>query len=383
MPIVILLLFGLLWWASMTQAQEAKVIYLAPFDGAGTDASPFKPRGLDPSTGCIDRRPDPTQVTGWAICGRASLPAGTGYITLSSRVDATLNATQKSALETNLLGGAKLSASDLPAILAELLIDRAPAHRKLRQGKDGKYHIWLGGKDEAWKATRVAYDLFHLQDNGLLADAYNLTIEPVVAWATTLAQETFNCSDNGALTCVHTWTETSGTGWAIVSNRANSAITTASEARNDSTLATDDMQISATYIAHSRTGGGFSRCGVIGRKDGTNTRTYYALHADLAATGWETLKRVATTPTSLATNTQDPTANDVMRLEVDGSSVTGYVNSVAILGPTTDTDITGNLFGGVYSHSDGSAHSCTLDLWNGADVTAAITRRPQNPIFFP
>jgi hypothetical protein len=65
---------------------------------------------------------------------------------------------------------------------------------------------------------------------------------------------------------------------------------------------------------------------------------------------------------------------------MDGSSITGLVNDVIVVGPTTDTEITANTYGGIYSTATTTTFSCTLDDWNGADYVAP--RAGGKPIWF-
>lgn len=375
---ILIIVSLMLTWASVPHAQLARVVYLAPYDGDGSDATPFKARGQDPSTGCIDRRPDPTQAAGYAICASGTLPAGVGYIQLSNRLNATLTTLQKTALSAA-LGGVTLTASDLPGILAELLITRAT--QKLRPGKDGKYHIWLGGNQEAVVTTAWVYDEFHWLDDGLVADLWN-AVQPAVAYAATLATETFTNSDGdlGGRTHVHAWTEPIGTGWTIVSNKAQN--TTGGGTQGgllNVSLDTDDFTVQGTMVTLSSTGGGFARCGVWGRKDTSATATYYRFHADSVGTNWELDKVVAGTATNLGTAVTDPANGDVMLLRMDGSSISGDVNAAAMISPVTDTAITGNTYGGLYSNKSTTTMTCEIDSLIEADITAS---RRQGPVIY-
>lgn len=371
---ILFFLFLLLFitcWASTPQAQLARVVYLAPYDGDGSDETPFKARGHDASTGCIDRRPDPTKGAGYAICARATLPAGVGYITLSNRLDATMTTVQKTAIENNLLGGQKLTGSTVSEILAEVLISKAAT--KLRPGRDGKYHIWLGGTEEAVKTTAWIYDEFHWLDNGLVADLWN-AVQPALAYAATLATETFPAADGnlaGAAN-IHSWSEPVGTGWTVASNRArNETGGGAQLARLDTSLNSDDFTVQATLVALSHTGGGFTRCGVMGRKDTSTTATYYRFHADSVATDWIVEKVVAGVATNLGTATTNPANGDIMLLRMDGSSISGDVNAGAMVSPVTDTAISGNNYGGMQSNKSTTTMTCDLDDVIEADINEA------------
>jgi hypothetical protein len=74
----------------------------------------------------------------------------------------------------------------------------------------------------------------------------------------------------------------------------------------------------------------------------------------------------------------------VLKLEVDGSNLTGKVGGSTLAGPTTDTDITGNTYLGIaFSTTSGSNQTCTLDNLIGEDIAVAASRRPLSPIIMP
>lgn len=316
--------------------------------------------GCAPGSTSIDLR----STTGkdlW-ICRSASSVGATGKIALAATAGEKLSGKSRTDIASALGKSIQAGSRTVPELLKELLVDSG----RLKPSRNGKYEIYLGDPTPIWQATTVAYDLFGIQDNGLLADLYHEYLEPPVAWATVLAQETFTASDGdltGAAT-VHTWTEFGIAGWTIASNRATTTTTAtgANNARNGTTLATDDMQVEADLITVSHSGGGFSRCGVMLRKEANTTQTYYAFFADSTVTGWETVKRIANATTSIATSTQDPVnGTDRMKGIIDGSSLSGQVNGVTVVGPTTDVDITGFTYSGIYGQASTTTFTCTLD----------------------
>lgn len=347
----------MVWIVLLTSPVCAEEFYLAKTVGLGTDVSPYK-SGCAPGGAAIDLR-STTGLDIW-MCRSANLVGATSPIALTKTLTEAFSPTVM-ALVVKAIGSTMTSASPtVMDLLRELLVDRG----KLHASRNGKYAIYLGGDTPIWQATKVAYDLFHLEDHGLLADLYNDYLEPPIAWATTLAKETFTGPDGdlSGATFVHTWTEIGAGGWSVVSTQATSTTVPATIARLESPLSTDDMQVVADLVAVSSTGGGFSRCGVMARKDSTATLTYYSVFADSIATGFESMKRVNNTPTSLATNIQDPVpGSDRIAIIVDGSTITGQVNGVTVLGPTTDVDITGNTYTGLYGHASSTTTLCTLD----------------------
>lgn len=337
-----------LLWSSAPEAQPTRFIYVTPVDGAGTDADPYRSRCLGmESAGNIDLRPD---IDGF-LCGSNTLPADMkGVQQLGSTVKERMTGPRKAALEA--LSKKGLAADTVDEAIIELLSS------KLRAGRDGKVKIWLGEKEPLYQQT--AWVPF--RDYGYVADVWN-ALQPAVAWATTLPTETFTCSDNASLTCVQTWTEFNGTAWAIASNVAAFSGSTTNEARIDSDLATDDHEVQATITAANA--GSETRCGVIGRKDSSSTRTYYSFQAIFDATPssstWRLMKRVSGTATTLATDATDPAVNDAVKLRSDGSDHSGYVNGSQLIAPVTDASITANTRVGIVGIGANASDSCSLD----------------------
>jgi hypothetical protein len=248
--IYILAIIFSLWLVHKPEAQTTRIIYLATIQGDGTDANPFRATGFGTTANqsCIDLRADSTAATGRMLCAADTLPAGGGINQLASTFGETVSAPRKAAIESAL--GVTLTASNILDVIAELLTTHARLDgsrwKPLRSGRDGKYKIYLGGQQAAWQQTAG----LPFRDNGLFADiaipaattatlvASAITRVPArvlagavtialliwppsveVAHATSIAED-WNCADNASLTCDLTWTEFTGTEWAIASNQA-------------------------------------------------------------------------------------------------------------------------------------------------------------------
>lgn len=375
------LLFGLILvtWASVPQAQDTRFIYLTPVDGAGTDISPFRSRCLDlPGKGNIDLRP-------WGInrflCASNSLPANmTGVQQLGTSLTGILTAPQKAMLETALRR--PLAATTVRAAIVEILFSR------LRAERDGKIKIFLGRGAPVYQQTAGV----PFTDNGLFADIAlgaiqvasaieHYTIGATLAYAASITED-FNCANHATvLTCDLTWTNVTGT-WQISSNQALRTLTGTARIRADSAMATDDFEVSATLVDLTNTGAGTGLCSVMGRKDSGATTTNYAFGAnnDNGVSGYQIDKVVAGVRTTLDTDTQDQVDNDLVKLRMNGSSISGLVNGVEIA-MVTDTDITANTYGGFYATSAATTFSCTWDNWAAADYVSS-TRRSIAPWVF-
>lgn len=387
MRLVAILLFACLAWASVPQAQPPRVIYLATVQGDGSDENPFRSTGWGAvaNQGCIDLRPDPTVATGRMLCAADTLPAGGGINQLGGFLADTLTPVRRAVLQAVI--GESISSSTLTDVIAEILISKARLDgtrwKPLRAGKDGKYHIWLGERQEAWTQTAWLYP--YINDGGLVADASNAAlsvIEPTLAWAASIAED-FNCANSASLTCDLTWTEFFGTEWEISANQARVTGLTGTvqkEARSDSALAGDAHWAQATLVELTADNSGTTRCGPIARKDNSSTRTFYSFVGSMNNSlyiDYETRKRVGGTLTAIATDTTDPVAGEVMRIYVDGSSISGYVNGVLRVGPTTDTSITGNTYAGMaYSSNNPTTQSCILDDFSAQDIVASSGNGP-------
>lgn len=347
--------------ASPVMAEE---VYFATTLGDGSSGNPYK-SGCAPGASAIDLR----STTGkdlW-VCRSTDMVGATGAVSLGKTIHGAMSGKARSDIAVSLGRGMKAQTSSVQDLLKELLIDSG----KIQPDKDGKLKIYLGDPAPVYEQTSWV----PFNDHGLVADVTNWAvklIEPAIAWAAILASETFTGTDGDldARTFAHTWTEFGITGWTVASNQATTTTTTtgANNARLETALSTANHQVEADLVTVSHSGGGFTRCGVLARKDNSSTQTYYAFFADSTVTGFESSKRVANVTTSLATNTQDPVNGaDRMKLIVDGSTVTGQVNGVTVVGPTTDVDITSNTYVGIYGHASTATFTCTLDNVLGQD----------------
>lgn len=380
MRLLAIFIIFLFCWASSPQAQPTRFVYLATIQGDGSDGNPFRATGTGTVTGqgCIDLRADPTVATGRMLCAADTLPAGAGINQLGGTLLDNLTPVRRAVVEA--VFGITLSGTTVTDIIAELLTTHARLDgtrwRPITAGKDGKLKIYLGQQTAIYQQT--AWVPF--KDNGLVADVTNYAleiVEPALAWAASIAED-FNCADDAALTCDLTWTEFFGAEWEIASNQARVTGLTGTvqkEARADSTLSGADHWSQVKLISATSDNSGQVRCGAIARKANNTTRTFYsfvAVQANNVFTDFESRKRVAGTVTTLATDTTNPAANDVLRVYVDGSSVSGYVNGALSTGPITDTDVTSNTYAGIaYSANNNTTQSCILDDFSAQDITAS------------
>lgn len=374
--IVITILVG---QSPQTHAQST---YISPKIGSGTDVDPFRPRrtvgGWDE---CID-------LTSHFLCMGSTVPSGAGVLPLSTNASSRLNVSEKLALQA--VTGKVVAADTFQDLVTDILDTKGIV---LEPEKDNRQHLRLRGR-EVW-ARPAPLKAFVPGVVRKLDAALHWPLDMLsasVAWAASIA-ETFTATDGNlagceARGCTHTWTEPlAGKDWTIVSNQANVATLTGGLGRNDSALATGDHEVTATVVSFASTGGGIARCGVAARKDNAGTDTFYRFFGDTPAGGtlsYEIQRRAAGATTSLASNAQDPVANDVLKLRVQGSDLSGYVNGVLLIGPVTDgSPITSaNTYTGIWANASTSTFSCTIDGFSAADYTAAVVRQ-RGAVMFP
>lgn len=364
---------GLLVWGATPQAQDTRQFYLSPVDGSGTESDPWHSRCVAmQGMGNIDLRPYGVDAF---LCASNDLPKDMTGVEQ-------IGASYKSAL-----GGRKgaLNAKFEKALTADTVEDLIieVIGPKIRAGKDGKLKIYLGDKSPVYQQTAW----MPVRDGGLVADLGNAAlglIEPTLAWAATFT-DSFNGADSN-LAGDLTWTEFTGTNWTRTSNVARAASSTASaaEARADHDTDTDDQAIQATQTYNYTAAGGQVRCTVMGRKDSSGTRTYYGfgVQRDVGVDAYRLLHRVAGSPTTIADSAGATASGTTIQLIMDGTSLSGVVDGVVVVGPTTDATISGNTRGGIVYVGFGGSDNCTIDNLSIQDYTPPAARSRGGAIWF-
>lgn len=194
----------------------------------------------------------------------------------------------------------------------------------------------------------------------------------------------FNRANSGANTGLganwQTYAEgtESTTGFEVLSNRCHivAGFTTRTARYIGGTL-TANQFCQAALAAPSVDGGEFV---CVRKPDGNN---YYGF-GRLNDSTIRLIKMVAGVQSTLDTQTVTVATNDVLRLEANGTSLTGKINGVTVIGPITDGDLT---TAGVGLRS---SNTSDWDDWSGGDLgsstttvtpsTGAITSSGQAPI---
>ena len=346
--------------SDVPHTQETRYFYLSPLDGSADTEIGWHSRCLGiPGAGNIDLRP-------WGVdaflCASSELPKDmTGVQEIGASLRSSLGG-RKGGLDAKFKK--TLQATNVEDLLVEVL------RSKLRAGKDGKLKIYLGGRAPVYQQT--AWIPF--RDNGLVADLSNAAlgaIEPTLAWAATY-YDSFTGAD-GNLAGDLTWAEFTSTEWTRTGNAAYASGTTASaaEARANHDTDTDDQEVQATQSYNYASAGNF-RCAVIGRKDSTTTRDFYqfGVQRDSGVDVYRLLERNTGTPTTLADSAGATAVGTTIKLVIDGTTMSGYVNGVLVAGPVTDATISSKTRAGIAFVGGAVADSCTLDNLRIADTSA-------------
>lgn len=327
-------------------------IYLSTYIGSGTLTDPCRPVGSDqPGWSAIDLRADGGATrdgNGLNAC-LLSLPVADPdprLYQLASAKGEDLPLLVRAGLALRL--NATIAYTRLDDLIAELLL-RPPvnAWKPLRDRADRQLAIYLDGLLSPGPALRA-----------LAAKIYS---------------ETWSTADNASLTSDLTWTEFVGTGLDLFSNRCRiSGAGGSGQARAEHDLDTDDQRVSMQLDTFGYVGGSLA-LGVIGRKDGSSTETYYYYGCqDNSFGAYRRLEKfVAGAGTVLGTDeTVAYSGSENLKLEVNDSTIRGLRNAAASVGPVTDTAITGNVRAGVLGYSDNASNSATGDNWSAADLNA-------------
>ena len=285
-------------------------------------------------------RPDPTAASGFCLL---LLPGTSAEPQLreigSARTDA-LTTARRTALETR-LGITIPAGGTVQDLIRQLLLDqlRVSSVRSVKE-------VLLG--NQTWHrefADPPAPGTFDPSDD-------------------------FNRGDN--LDLGSNWTVvTAESTWKVLTNRAEPSGlggSDCSEYWNPGGFSNDQFSQATVVSVTGGSVGGAEGVGVSVRIS-TGAQTYYRVVINAAATSNVAItKMVAGTATHLAVITSAFSANDVLRLEADGSTLRAYKNGTFLFG-TTDTSIASGNAGISYSSVTTAA---ILDDWSSGDLTVGI-----------
>lgn len=323
----------------------------------GTKAEPsFEPVGvadLPPGWGSIDYRPDSTVLGGFCL---VAVPDGTtlkGGTLLASARDEPLGATTKRAFGN--ATGLNFIGTKFNELVLELFTQHStPVFDKSRwnplQNTSGRTQIWLGPG-----APIVDF--------------------PAVVNTTTTESFTHADQNPWLLTADQTWTKVAGDPGQILTNRfvTNNAAGTLGRFRLGADLATNNNYAQIKIIDSDATNSNvYQACARY--QSGADT-TYRFRQGDASTLNNTNItKLVAATSTTLASSTHTKAANDVIRVEANGSTINGLFNGVTNT-TVSDSSFSTGLRGG-YQFQCSSGVDLTFDLFEMGDLPVTATARP-------
>lgn len=362
-----------LFWFLPVVAQ-ANVAYLAPYEGDGTEANPFRATSGIRGTECKSLRANETVVSGLAYCEGPSLPVRVGVINLTGK-RAILKADRDKILAER---GISLTATTVDGLISELVDTQGVSLKR----KDGKQFIYVKGH-EVW--SRPAPLSSYIQDiPALLASMFS----PSVASAVPSIDETWNAADDSAspITGDHSWVVSGGTAAALVSNTlrtVNSVIV--QTLYNTTALDSADMLHRVTLTTIDRGTATDIAGGVGARHTGTGTATYvYCVLRDAASDEVEYGHVVSGARTADGTVAATVANGDTVEVRVVGDQLSCKHNGTTVLGPITENTGAGNVKTMVRFSGSGTATTTTVIMDNArAELATSATRRAFAPVVLP
>lgn len=191
----------------------------------------------------------------------------------------------------------------------------------------------------------------------------------------TVFTESFNTANSGTLGPDLTWAQAAGT-WSVSGNKATVSDTgSVPSARAEHDLSSDDH-----YSEVDDTGSGTDpdiQRGCSVRCNPADEEHYEIFVRNNISTSVR-IRRVSSTGsvTNLASVSSLATAPGVViKLEVDGSSLEGFIDGVSVIGPTTDTTFTGYLRAGLAAQASAGGVPF-LDSFVASDLVAPVVVTP-------
>jgi len=314
-------------------------LFLAPFEGSGQrlpngDIDAFRPLLSNDHTffGSVDLRSDVTQQAGFCLVEYPSSSNDPRLVRIGANEDATINPNILNELET-LLEIDLTGVQSVDEFLVRVLIDTGKIKASKRRNVK---EIYIGG--------RVWHSEPSFPESAIEMDP----------------TDDFNRADEDPLGNGNWTTMTSNNDLAIVSNVCGAATTNSDCAARWSGDTFDDDQFSEYTIASAAAS---PDAGPAVRM-ASGAWTYYFFNSWNSSNHLYKFVAGSLTEIGSATTTPDPTDGDEVRIEVEGSSLTGLIND-SIINTGTDTSITSGDAGiQIYD-------ATTIDDWISGNLTAA------------
>ena len=332
-------------------------IYLAPVIGTGTERDPIRAPylGDDPRIGWIHMGPPGTNL-GSALL---YLPTSVGDVGFDKVCDEDVRETTpmvtRSRIDTRLI--VTTSKATLRDLVGELLLDL------------GDIRIRWGGVRNFPSRARSRYEIYL----GAIGCVYDLAVPRRPS--TQSFDETWAGGDGTTLTIAagrdNDWTEqvddlavTGGVLHAV-------ANVTEATARCESALDTADQRHKATFALANIATSNHLRITVRHTDQDNAYRIFFERNNGSFVR--RTQKIVSASVTLFSGDTTDPGASGTFEINVDGTTITGLLNDVTILGPATDgsPELTTVRTGGLQIRFSTTDSNATLDNHTIADVVSA------------
>lgn len=166
------------------------------------------------------------------------------------------------------------------------------------------------------------------------------------------------------------WAYQTGSGLTVASTQLNITNTTWARAYMTSAMSSADHYAEHTIISGINTSIAHAVCA---RASSSADTCYFADLYKITVDAIRLYKVVAATYTQLVLDASYTTvANDVLKVEANGSSIKNYVNGGTAKQSATDTSITGILYAGVGGVTTGATGVC--DSWTCSDLAAGASR---------
>lgn len=323
---------------------HGQVLYLAPYQGDGTDANPFRADSNIRGTECKSLRPNEAQLAGYALCKGPSLPVRAGVIDLSGK--RAITKADRDAI------GADRSLNITATTFDGLITELADKQNVSLGRKEGRQRISVKG-EEVWSRPAplasyipdVLHGLnvaFHLP---VLIPSY--LISTATAWAIASIDETWTAADDSATPIIgdHTWVVSGGIVVALVSNTIRTINSvTVQTLYNTTALDSTDMLHRVTLTTIARGTATDIAGGPGARHTGTGTSTYvYCVARDAASDEVEFGHTVAGVRTADGTVAATVADGDVVEIRAIGDQLSCKHNGTTVLGPITENTGSGNL----------------------------------------
>ena len=351
----------------------AQVLYLSPYQGDGSEATPFIPHGVGQGAQCA---PLPTH----AICTWDHVPVASGVVELTN--NRAITGLERARIASN--SKHAVTAPRANALISELVDTEQLSLRP----KNRRQRIVIQGREVWSRAAPLASYLPSWRE--VLQAPVRLVewmVMPAVAWAATTVTETFNAADQdlNPFTGDHVWHRDVGQSIEILNNELDVQFTSSTqEANNQTTLDDDDMEVSANIVRVAR--GSATNYGpalTARTSDSSSSTLVYCQVRDASTPYVEYGHKISGSLTITGTTNHTTSTNDILKTRIVGDQLSCYVNGVLMLGPVTDNTGAGNLVAGVRFVGNGTGNSSTrasIDNWVATNNVTSTNVRPRGAV---